>query len=170
MILLRYWLVLAMVGLTACSTTQVPEDSPLSEVPKCDPSEVGESRADDERATPLVGVYERAPRFLSATEEIAVVWLAEGKNAYLGELVLAPGTEVPMHTHDSEEYLFFMHGGGVMTIDGEEVEVGPGSVVLVPEKTEHAFVNGPDETIAIQIFADPEGAQRYRDWTQTDPN
>ena len=167
--LLRLCLVGAMVGLTACSTAQIQDDSMATEIGECEPAEDMGSPDDDERTDPIVGVYETAPRFLSPTEEVAVVWLAEGQNAYLGELVLAPGTEVPIHTHQSEEYLLFMHGGGVMTVDGQDVEVGPGSVVLVPADTEHAFINGPDETIAIQVFASPEGAQRYRDWSRAQP-
>ena len=161
-------LVILLITASACATTQSAAESPTPASVDCEPTKAEQVK---ERATadPMVGSFDDAPRFLSPTEEIAVVWLAEGKNAYLGELVLAPGTEVPIHTHQSEEYLLFMHGGGVMTVDGQEVEVGPGSVILVPADTEHAFVNGPHETVAIQVFASPEGAQRYRDWSPAQP-
>ena len=120
------------------------------------------------QAEPSVLGFNDAPRHVAPGGEISVALLAEGLNAYIGEISLAPGTEVPVHTHESEEYLFFIEGGGIMTLAGVDYEVGPGTMVTVPEGTEHGFVNGPEASVAFQIFSSPEGAQRFKEWPRAD--
>ena len=156
------------LSLSACATQQpCPELAPTAQTPA---SSAEDSSAEEQahQAEPIVLNFADAPRRVAPNEEVSIVWLAQGNNAYLGELNLAPETVVPPHQHDSEEYLFIIEGGGVLTIDGQEHELTPGTAVLIPAATQHSYVNGDHHTIAFQIFADPQGAQRYLEWTEID--
>jgi len=90
--------------------------------------------------------------------------LAQGDNAFVGRLWLAPGAQVPLHHDISEEYIIFLSGGGAITIDGVTTRVQAGSTVFMPAKAKVSFVNGPNDTYAIQIFSGPESAQKYQSW------
>lgn len=103
---------------------------------------------------------------ISPDEDVSIVWLAEGNNAYVGELRIKAGAEVPDHDHESEEYLYVKQGGGVLTLDGEDHDLSEGTAVLIPEGAEHSFVNGDEMTVALQVFSSPDGAQRYLDWEE----
>ncbi len=154
--------------LTGCATAQpcLCDEGGLSEAgveEKAQPAGVPHTSAE-----PSVLSFIDAPRHIAPGGEISVALLAEGLNAYIGEISLAPGTEVPVHTHESEEYLFFIEGGGIMTLAGVDYEVGPGTMVTVPEGTEHGFVNGPEASVAFQIFSSPEGAQRFKEWPRAE--
>ncbi|MFU8802381.1 MAG: cupin domain-containing protein [Bradymonadaceae bacterium] len=117
---------------------------------------------------PIVQSIDDVKPRVSPTGETTVLWLASGEKAYLGKIALAPGAVVPLHRHESEEYLYIVEGGGVMTIEGKEYELAPGTVVLVPTGFEHGYVNGPAPTKALQVFAAPDGAARFLEWAESD--
>jgi quercetin dioxygenase-like cupin family protein len=53
-----------------------------------------------------------------------------------------PDANTPYHTHDWEHEVFVLEGQGtVRGPDGEETEVGPGSVVFIPPDEPHGFYN-----------------------------
>ena len=56
-------------------------------------------------------------------------------------------------------------GGGTMTIDGDEYEIGPGTTIYMPANAEVSYQNGDEEMIALQVFAGPEPASKYDAWT-----
>lgn len=65
------------------------------------------------------------------------------RNQSLAEAVLAPEQATERHYHGrSEEIYFLLTGGGVMDVDGEEREVGPGDAVLIPSGAWHTFRAG----------------------------
>ena len=161
--------------ITACATA-APCDcddvahSPATEQEQAQ-AQAQESPAEQAAAQPVDPVVLSAadvPLRVSPDGSTSVTWLAEGANAYVGLITLSPGTEVPLHTHESEEYLYILEGGGLMTIDGQDYPLEAGMVVAVPSHTEHGFVNGPEDTLAVQIFADSEGAQRFLEWAEAD--
>jgi quercetin dioxygenase-like cupin family protein len=47
---------------------------------------------------------------------------------------LEPGQVIPQHPEGRSVY-YFLEGSGVMTIDDESVEVGPGSILVMPAGT-----------------------------------
>ena len=60
------------------------------------------------------------------------------RNQSLAEASLPAGGATERHYHrDSEEFYFLLEGSGVMEIDGEEGEVGPGEPVLIPPGAWH---------------------------------
>ena len=156
-------LMFGAIAVTGCSTAPTcPEcPAPISEEPVDD----AEATSDNAGAIDAVVLsVDDADHRVAPNGETSVVWLAQGENAYVGQITLAPHTEVPLHRHDSEEYLYITEGSGVMTIDGQDYLLEPGTMVLVPRGAEHGFVNGDETTRAFQVFASPEGAQRFLEW------
>lgn len=163
------------LGSMACSTASpcpqecnpapaTAEEPELVEVENTSPEEVVEVA--EEPVEPFVGSFDDSVARISPDDRVGVLALAEGRNAYVGQISLAPDTEVPLHRHESEEYLFILEGGGTMTIEGEQYELAAGSMVAVPSNAEHGFVNGPRRTVAFQVFAIPDAAHRFLEWEE----
>ena len=59
-------------------------------------------------------------------------------NQSLAEATLPTGAATDRHYHQlSEEFYYLLDGRGVMEIDGEEREVGPGDAILIPAGAWH---------------------------------
>ena len=93
--------------------------------------------------------------------------LVQGNNAFMGLLEIAPGFKVPLHKDVTEEYLYFLSGGGNITINGETFIVQTGSTVYMPRLAEVSYTNGDTSTRLIQVFAGPEPSEKYKSWTET---
>lgn len=51
-----------------------------------------------------------------------------------------PGSEQPMHSHPEAEQMYVIVAGtGLMRVDDEEQEVGPGTLVFIPPGAKHAI-------------------------------
>jgi mannose-6-phosphate isomerase-like protein (cupin superfamily) len=60
------------------------------------------------------------------------------RNQSLAEAALPAGCATQRHHHKlSEEFYFILEGSGIMEIDGEQREVGPGDAVLIPPGAWH---------------------------------
>ena len=90
--------------------------------------------------------------------------LAQGQNAFLGQLWIAPNAGVPLHRDVSEEYLYVLEGGGELTINGEVSQISVGSAIFMPANAEVSFANGNAPTVVLQVFADPASAKKYGQW------
>ena len=93
-----------------------------------------------------------------------ITHLARGKNAYLGHLWIAPGAGVPLHRDVTEEYLYVLEGGGVLTMNGQTYTLSKGAAVFMPAGAEVTYVNGDMPTMVLQVFAGPESADKYKQW------
>ncbi len=98
-------------------------------------------------------------------DQATVQLLARGDNAFVGKLTMAPGAEVPEHTDPTEEYIHILAGGGVFTIDGQTYDVGPGTTIYMAPGARVQFKNGPEQLVALQVFAGPGPADKYNQWT-----
>ncbi|MCP4809854.1 MAG: cupin domain-containing protein [Proteobacteria bacterium] len=94
----------------------------------------------------------------------SITLLAQGENAFVGKLTLAPGGAVPVHRDATEEYIHVLSGSGTITIDGVEHALSAGHTVYMPAEAEVSYANGDEELVAIQVFAGPEPAAKYDDW------
>jgi mannose-6-phosphate isomerase-like protein (cupin superfamily) len=67
---------------------------------------------------------------------------------------LPPGADIGRHTHeiDNEELYVVISGKGLMTLDGQEFEVGPGDVVLNRPGGTHGLRNLGDEELRIVVI------------------
>ncbi len=83
---------------------------------------------------------------------------AFGTNAYsadAGELLIEPHDELPS---DDEEMYVLVTGRATFTVDGEEIDAGPGTVVFCPDAGSHrTAVATEDGTIAL-VVGNPAGA------------
>ncbi len=68
----------------------------------------------------------------------------------------APGSEQALHEHaDNEQVYVVVRGHGLMKCGGEEQEVGPGTLIYVPPRTQHAIRNTGDEPLVFISATSP---------------
>lgn len=78
------------------------------------------------------------------------------RNQSLAEARLAPGQATERHYHrKSEEIYFLLDGGGLIEVDGETREVGPGDAVLIPPGALHTLHAGQDGARLLCCCAPP---------------
>lgn len=81
----------------------------------------------------------------------------------LAVVELEPGQGVPSHVHVDEDDSFLVLEGTLSFVVGHDsraVQAGPGTFVLVPSGTPHAFTNdGPDAVRLLNVHA-PGGFDR----------
>ncbi len=70
---------------------------------------------------------------------------------------LEPGAEIPFHAHDWEHQQFYHSGTGYLLKDGEQVPLGPGSVVYVAPNEKH-FVKNSGEVPLVFVCLVPKHA------------
>lgn len=67
-----------------------------------------------------------------------------------------PGSEQPMHSHpEAEQVYVIVAGTGLMRVDNEEREVGPGMLVLIPPGAQHAIRNVGDTPLTYVSATSP---------------
>jgi quercetin dioxygenase-like cupin family protein len=113
---------------------------------------------------PTVVAISDAPSATAPNGKATITHLARGNSAYLGRMRMDPGATVPVHRDGTEEYIHVLQGGGIMTIDGRDYEVGPGTTIFMPANAEVSFANGDVEMHALQVFAGPDPAKKYDAW------
>jgi len=105
-----------------------------------------------------------APRSVAGSGKAWITRLAQGENAFVGLLELAPGAAVPEHQDATEEYIYFLSGSGTLTMAGTPHEVGPGSFIYMPAGITVSYQNGDSPLVAMQVFAGPAPAKKYDSW------
>lgn len=98
-------------------------------------------------------------------DDVAVTILARGEQAFLARLEMPAGGSVPLHRDATEEYIHVLEGGGTITVDGVDHEVGPGDTVYMAANAEVTFQGADAPLVALQVFAGPEPAAKYGRWT-----
>lgn len=73
---------------------------------------------------------------------------------------IEPGNGPRLHTHPYPETFIIEEGRAVFTVGDEEVEGGPGQIIVVPPNTPHKFRTlGPMKS--IHIHASPRFVTRW---------
>jgi len=68
----------------------------------------------------------------------------------------APKAYAALHQHEeAEEIFYFIEGEGVFMLDGKRFNIGPGTVVYVPPKTEHGIYNTGFTNLVFVVTASP---------------
>jgi mannose-6-phosphate isomerase-like protein (cupin superfamily) len=124
------------------------------------------------------GAVERQYRFEGSTFErvrahggqreisfARVVTRDRGPLRFIDLSVLEAGADIGCHTHDAdnEELYVVVSGRGLMTLDGQEFEVGPGHVILNRPGGTHGLRNIGEEAlriVVIEVEALPDGESR----------
>lgn len=68
---------------------------------------------------------------------------------------VAPGGRQVPHSHVPEQVYVVIRGRGRMLVAGEERDLGPGQLALVPSGAEHGIVNTGDEPLVYVSAATP---------------
>jgi len=96
--------------------------------------------------------------------------LAVGQNAFVARLEMDPFAAVPEHRDATEETIHVLTGAGTMWIDDEKTTVSAGDTVFMPANAKVKFENGASSMSAIQVFAGPGPAEKYRAWSGCAPS
>ncbi len=94
---------------------------------------------------------------LSENEDTRVTDVGENKNSSMHLVQIRENGELHPHYHKRhDEVIYIKKGSGIATLDGTRYMVKPGSIVQIPSKTIHKFLNtGEEPLIAISIFSPP---------------
>ncbi len=100
---------------------------------------------------------------LSRREESGQLYLEffEAPTMSVGVYELAAGSIDPQHPHTEDEVYYVVGGAGQAHIDGEDSEIGPGSVIFVGAGVEHRFHSITDDLKLLVVFAPPRGSQTH---------
>lgn len=69
-----------------------------------------------------------------------------------GMIRLKKGSHVPKHSHESEQLTYVFEGRLRFVIDGQEIVVGPGEVLVIPAWVEHE-ATALEDTRELDIFS-----------------
>jgi len=76
-----------------------------------------------------------------------------------GLYVLEAGTADPQKLHSEDEVYVVMRGRCRFRAGAEEQEIGPGSVLFVPARIEHRFLEIRERLEAVVFFGPAEGSR-----------
>ena len=116
---------------------------------------------------PTITNAKTAIKRVAPSGKATIQQLALGERAFIGLLQMDAGASVPTHRDISEEYVIVMKGSGTITINGKQSKVTKGSVIFMPAGAMVSYKNGPKKLVAIQVFAGPKSATKYRGWKTT---
>lgn len=85
--------------------------------------------------------------------------IAETPRSQAATMVLEPGrsTGGPDNRHpDSDQWLYVISGTGVATVEGEEIELAPGALLLIEAGEAHETSCRGDEPLrTVNVYAPP---------------
>ncbi len=79
----------------------------------------------------------------------------------LGELIMQPGSALPIHTHKIEEAMFLVEGQLVLLDGDKSITVDAGTAILAPAWVKHNLANKTDKPARL-LFCYP-GVNVQRD-------
>lgn len=100
----------------------------------------------------------------------ALSGIVRGERLMLSFLDLAPGCEIPEHSHPHEQAGVVLEGALRFRIGDEERMAGPGDAFVIPPNVAHwGRVEGVVTVRVLDIFSPPreDYAERYNRYTQT---
>ena len=68
-------------------------------------------------------------------------WNAERNRVTTGITVFAPGTAIPLHTHNVEESVLVLEGEAAAVVGQDSLELEAGDATWVPARVPHRFAN-----------------------------
>ncbi|MCL4452994.1 MAG: cupin domain-containing protein [Candidatus Thermoplasmatota archaeon] len=75
-----------------------------------------------------------------------------GDRVMVAQLDIKKGSVVPEHSHENEQVTWIMKGTLRLTVDGKDIDVGAGEVLVIPSNTKHSAV-ALEDTLDIDIFS-----------------
>ncbi len=84
-----------------------------------------------------------------------------GERIMMSHIEIAPGAEVPLHTHPHEQAGAMLEGVMEMTIAGETRTLRPGDSYVIPGGVEHSARALEGWALTLDIFSPPR--EEYKD-------
>jgi quercetin dioxygenase-like cupin family protein len=75
-----------------------------------------------------------------------------GEKAMVANLGLSAGCVVPLHHHESEQISMVMQGAVKFELEGKEVTVRAGEVLIIPSNLPHSALAMEDSSV-IEVFS-----------------
>lgn len=77
-----------------------------------------------------------------------------GEKVMMTRIVYRDGVVIPEHSHEAEQIMLIERGRLWAKVAGEEREVGPGSLLIIPSNWIHAFRQlGDEDVVFYECFA-----------------
>jgi quercetin dioxygenase-like cupin family protein len=86
--------------------------------------------------------------------------LVTGERTMLARIVLRKGCIVPLHSHENEQIAYVLEGALKFQIQGREITVRAGEVLVIPSHVPHS-AEALEDTVDLDIFTPPRA-----DWLQ----
>lgn len=81
----------------------------------------------------------------------------------VAEFEVSPGEQLEPHRHNTHEFYYILNGRGMMQIEAEQREVGPGDLIHIPPRSVHSvwpIVEGqPLRAFAFAVSFQEPGTQ-----------
>ncbi len=78
--------------------------------------------------------------------------LAVGKQMMQTQVVIAPHTTMPTHSHPHEQLVYVAKGSVTFTVGGQQTLLRAGDSIFLPGDIPHGCVTGDSETILVDTF------------------
>ena len=78
--------------------------------------------------------------------------IVSGDREMLAQTYLKRGALVPLHSHDSEQMTYVLHGALKFLVGGEEITVREGEVLHIPPGIEHQ-AEALEDTFELDVFS-----------------
>jgi mannose-6-phosphate isomerase-like protein (cupin superfamily) len=76
----------------------------------------------------------------------------EGDWGFVEYVTVPVGSAIPVHRHDQDEEIYFIiEGAGVLTLDGQEVQVGAGDLAACRLGSSHGLVNASQQEMKLIV-------------------
>ncbi|MGA8288530.1 MAG: cupin domain-containing protein [Acidobacteriaceae bacterium] len=77
-----------------------------------------------------------------------------GERSMLARIILRKGSIVPQHSHDNEQITYVLEGALKFFIDGRELIVRSGEILVIPSNLPHS-AEALEDTVDLDIFCPP---------------
>lgn len=77
-----------------------------------------------------------------------------GEKGMLARLLLRKGCLVPLHHHENEQITYILEGALKFTLEGREIVVRAGEVLVIPPNVPHA-AEALEDTLDLDVFTPP---------------
>ena len=77
-----------------------------------------------------------------------------GERSMLARIILRKGSIVPQHSHDNEQITYVLDGALKFVIEGKELVVRSGEILVIPSNVPHS-AEALEDTVDLDIFCPP---------------
>lgn len=77
----------------------------------------------------------------------------EEKINLIEDVIIAPKGEIPCHSHDfTNEIFYIIKNSAIMIVNNKEFKVDPGNIIYVDKNESHGFRNESDKEFKMIVF------------------